>query len=78
MDTTLTIRADDELRVELQRRASVEGKTVSEVVREILHRALAETPLETKVGHLRGRLARPVQDDTDPWHEEIRDHNWRS
>ena len=64
MATTLTIRTDDELYVELQRRASVEGKTVSEVVlEEILHQALAEAPLGSKVGHLRGRLVRPVQDD---------------
>ena len=77
MATTLTIRADDELRLELQRRASVEGKTVSEVVREILHRALAEAPLGTKVGHLKGRLASPVE-NSDSWREELRDHNWRS
>lgn len=77
MATTLTIRADDELRGELQRRASVEGKTVSEVVREILHQALAEEPLGTKVGHLRGRLAAPLH-DTDPWRKKLQDHNWRS
>jgi len=77
MATTLTIRADDELRLELQRRASVEGKTVSEVVREILHQALAEEPLGTKVGHVRGRLAAPVQ-DTDSWRKQLQDHNWRS
>lgn len=76
MATTLTIRADDELRGELQRRASVEGKTVSEVVREILQQALAEEPLGTKVGHLRGRLATPAR-DTDSWRKQLHDHNWR-
>jgi len=72
----LTIRADDDLREELQRRAAAEGKTVSETVREILRQALSEEPLGNKVGHLKGRLTSLPQ-DSDPWRKKLRDHNWR-
>lgn len=76
MAATLTIRADEPLRQALQRRASAEGKTVSEVVREILYESLSDKPLEARIGHLKGRLA-PAEEPTDPWRREIRDRNWR-
>lgn len=74
-NTTLTVRTDAELREALDRRAEAEGKTVSEVVREILERAVAERPLGQRIGHLRGRL-RPASMD-GPWRERLRDRNWR-
>jgi hypothetical protein len=56
MGTTLTLRTDEELRAALRRKAELQGKTVSELAREILTEALAERPLSERVGHLRGRL----------------------
>ncbi len=76
MSNTLTIRTDDALREALARRAKIQGKTVSEVVREILEEALAERPLAAKMGHLRGGLKLPRK-PTDHWRKQIRDRNWR-
>jgi len=76
MSTTLTIRADDELREALRRRAEMQGKTVSELAREILSEALAERPLGARTGHLRGRLALRAA-TSDPRRERIKKLNWR-
>ena len=54
MSKTLTIRTDDSLREALDQRAANQGKTVSEVVREILEQALVERPLASRIEHLRG------------------------
>ena len=77
MRTTLTIRTDERLREALAERARAQGKTVSQIVREILQDALEERPLASRVGHLKGRLELPSQPD-DPWRERIRERNWRS
>jgi plasmid stability protein len=77
MRATLTIRADEKLRSALQQRAEVQGKTVSEVAREILSEALEERPLSSRTGHLRGQLDLPP-DSSDAWQREIRERNWRS
>ncbi len=77
MSTTLTIRTDQTLRDALAQRAASQGKTVSEVVREILQQALMERPLESRIGHLRGGLRLPRQ-PTSPWQEQLRKRNWRS
>lgn len=76
MSTTITIRADESLRRELEERAAAVGKSLSELVREILRNAVAETPLEARAGHLRGRidLRRP---EPEPWRRELRERNWR-
>jgi plasmid stability protein len=76
MRTTITIRADDSLREELQQRARSQGKSMSAVIREILCDALESRPVEARVGHLRGRLELPVRDD-EPWRRELRERNWR-
>lgn len=76
MSTTLTIRTDETLRKVLARRAEAQGKTVSELVREILEDAVSERPLAEKIGHLRGGL-RLSQKPSDKWRRQIRDHNWR-
>jgi plasmid stability protein len=75
-NTTLTIRTDSTLRKALQERALVQGKTVSQVVREILEAALVEQPLAVRTGHLQGRLELPAQSD-DPWRTQMRERNWR-
>jgi predicted transcriptional regulator len=77
MSTTLTIRADRDLRVALEKRAKAERKTVSGVVREILEDALTERPLEAKAGHLRGSLSL-ASEPSDPWRKQIRARNWRT
>jgi plasmid stability protein len=80
MASAFTIRVDMELKTELQVRADLEGKTVSEVVREILLQALSTEPLEplgSRIGHLKGQLVPPAR-ESDSWHQEIRDRNWRS
>jgi len=76
MRTTITVRADDSLREELRQRARSQGKSVSEVVREILRDALDRRPLETRTGHLRGKLELPRHDD-EPWRRQLRERNWR-
>ena len=77
MSKTLTVRTDDSLREALRRRAAARGKTISDVVREILEEALIERPLGLRAGHLKGRLNRPAGDD-DPWRKQLRESNWRS
>ena len=77
MSSTLTIRADDALRKALAKRAASKGKTVSEVVREILHEGLTERPLGAKVGHLKGRIELSEK-SLDRWRKQLRKRNWRS
>lgn len=77
MSTTLTVRTDPALREELLRRAEAQGKSISEVVREILVDAVMEKPLKARVGHLKGRLDLSASPE-DPWRRELRDRNWRS
>ncbi len=77
MATTLTIRADDKLRAALRKRAAVQGKSVSEVAREILSEALEERPLAARTGHLRGKLDLAQDGSPDVWQSEIRERNWR-
>jgi plasmid stability protein len=77
MSTTLTIRTDDALREALEKRASAQGKSVSEVAREILRNALEERALEQRTGHLRGRLSL-AQKETETWRRTLRQRNWRS
>ena len=77
MGTTITIRADESLREALDRRAAMSGKTVSQVVREILEDALADRPLKARAGHLKGRLTLPRK-TAEPWRAQLRRRNWRS
>ena len=76
MRMTLTIRTDERLREALEERAALQGKTVSEVAREILSEAVCERPLGPRIGHLRGRLELPA-DSSDRWRQQIRKRNWR-
>jgi plasmid stability protein len=77
MRKTLTIRADKTLRTALEQRARTQGKTLSELAREILRNALEERPLELKTGHLRGRLSLR-RDEPEAWRKALRERNWRS
>ena len=74
--TLLTVRTDDRLRQALSRRAEALGKTVSQLVRDILEAAVADKPLEERIGHLKGRLRLKPEAD-DPWRARLRAQNWR-
>ena len=76
MSTTLTVRTDDRLREALTRKAETLGKTVSQLVREILEDAIVERPMAGRIGHLRGAL-RLNRRDPDPWAKQLRERNWR-
>jgi hypothetical protein len=76
MNTTLTIRADERLRIALEERARVQGKTLSAVARDILDAAVKERPLGLKTAHLKGRV-RLRRTQTDAWRKALADRNWR-
>ena len=76
MRMTITVRTDEVLRDALEQRAAAEGRSLSEVARDVLRNALTERPLQTRVGHLRGRLdLRRVA--RQEWQESLRGHNRR-
>jgi hypothetical protein len=76
MSTTVTIRLDQALRRALEARARRQGKSLSAMVRETLEVAVAEGPLSTRVGPLRGRLrlSAPI---AGSWRAHLRKRNWR-
>ena len=76
MSATLTIRTDSDLRSALETRAAAMGKSLSELVREILTNAVSERPMGERIGHLAGVLDGDEEGD-DPWQRQIREHNWR-
>ena len=77
MSTTITIRAEESLRKALARKAAASGKTISELVREILEEALADRPMRVRAGHLKGRLDLSRK-SSEPWRKRLRERNWRS
>ena len=77
MSTTITIRTEESLREALERRADEEGKTISEVVREILLESLEERPVGQRAGQLKGRLKIPRR-GKEAWRARLRERNWRS
>lgn len=77
MATTITIRADERLRQELEKRAAAFGKSLSEVVRDILEEAVIGASFGERTARLRGSLSlrrRP----SEPWRRQLRQRNWRS
>lgn len=76
MGTTITFRVDDELRRDLEERASRLGKSLSETVRDILATAVAREPIGERAAHLRGRLRLP-RTNSEPWRRQLRERNWR-
>ena len=77
MTAKLSVRLGEPFREALRRRAAAQGKTISELVREILEAAVKESPIALRAGHLRGCLKPPTTDD-DRWTQQLRRHNWRS
>lgn len=76
MSTTITIRTDDALRRELEERAASLGKSLSEVIRDILEAAVTREPLTTRTADLQGKLRLP-RSHSEPWRRQLRERNWR-
>ena len=75
MDKTLTIRLSRAQDAALSARARAQGKTKSDVVRELIDSGLEERPLGRRIGHLKGRLELPPP--KTGWPRRIKDRNWR-
>lgn len=76
MEKSLTIRLEAEQQRLLGQTAQLLGKSVSELVREILEQALAERSIGAKAGHVKGTLAlNPVP--RDAWARKLKERNWR-
>ena len=76
MHDSLTIRIGPRQRDALDRLAASLGKSVSEVVRDILTQALEERPLAHRAGHLAGRLTLSPA-SSDAFRARIKAGNWR-
>jgi plasmid stability protein len=76
MSTTITIRTDEPFRRKLEARAAAAGKSLSELVRDLLERALEERPHGGRTGHVKARLELARRPE-EPWRRAIRDRNWR-
>jgi len=77
MSTTITFRTGESLRRALARKAADSGRSISEVVREILEEALQARPIVSRAGHLKGRLVMSRK-TSEPWTDRLRERNWRS
>ena len=75
MEKTLTIRLDREQDRALTARARAQGKTRSALVRDLIDQGLEERPLESRIGHLKGRVAAPAR--AAGWRRRIKERNWR-
>jgi plasmid stability protein len=76
METTITVRAGEMLREELEKRATAQGKSLSALVRDILTDAVATTSIGERSAHLKGSLRLP-QRPKEPWRRRLRERNWR-
>lgn len=78
MDTTLTIRLPRAQREALKRRATVEKRSESDLVREMIRREMKRRFDFERVRHLIGSIAStPKHWEKDPWRKRIRQRNWR-
>ena len=75
MGMTLSIRTSETLHEALGERARLQGKSVSELVREILENAMVERSVLERTRHVVGSLDFEV--DGDEWRRKIRERNWR-
>jgi plasmid stability protein len=77
METTITIRAGESLRDELEKRAAAQGKSLSALVRDILTEAVATTSVGERTSPMKGSLRLPRR-PSEPWRRQLRERNWRS
>ena len=73
-----SVRLEDRQREALEKRALAMGKTMSEVVRDILEcaLALAEETISSRAGHLEGRLAL-LKPERGSLRERLKTNHWR-
>jgi hypothetical protein len=78
VDKTLTIRLNraQDRALTARARARAQGKTRSEVVRELLARGLEEQPLGRRIGYFKGRLQ--LASPKSAWQRRIKERNCRS
>jgi macrodomain Ter protein organizer (MatP/YcbG family) len=76
MGKTLTIRLDSKQERRLAKAAKLTGKTVSQIVREVLDESLAEHSVAAKAGHLKGQLSLPSRPRA-AWARQLKERNWR-
>jgi plasmid stability protein len=77
METTITVRAGEALREELEKRAAAQGKSLSALVRDILTDAVATMSVGERTAPLKGSLRLPRR-PSEPWRRQLRERNWRS
>jgi len=78
MDTTLTIRLSQASREALKRRAAVEKRSESALVREIIDREINRGFDFERVRHLVGSVTLDRKKMRgDAWAEHLRQSNWR-
>jgi len=75
MDKTVTVRLGRAQDAALSARARAQGKTRSQLIRELIDRGLEERPLGRRIGHLKGSL--DVQVPKSGWQRRIKERNWR-
>jgi hypothetical protein len=78
VDKTLTIRLNraQDRALTARARARAQGKTRSEVVRELVARGLEEQPLGRRICYFKGRLE--LASPKSAWQRRIKERNWRS
>ena len=75
MDKTLTLRLDKTQDAALARRAKALGTTRSALVRDLIDKAVSDSPIGRRTGHLKGRIELPQV--ASEWRRQLRDRNWR-
>lgn len=75
MEKTLTVRLDTAQDRALTARAKATGRTKSELVRDLIDRAVRAEPMHRRVGHLQGRVELPRV--RSGWRGQLRARNWR-
>ena len=79
VDTTLTIRLPKAQRDALRRRANLEKRSESALVRELIEREMKQGFDYEQIRHLVGSISsQPEHFADDAWRRQIRERNWRS
>jgi len=76
MPTTLTFRLPAGLRAKLRQKAKLQGKSESELMRELVHRELQPRTMGERIGHLKGTLSFKGA-KMDERQKSIKENNWR-
>jgi hypothetical protein len=74
--TSITFRIPEGLRAGLRQRAKIQGKSESELMRELVHREIQPRTMGERIGHLKGTLSFKTA-KMDDWQKSIKENNWR-